>query len=155
MTDGERVGRQTEAREEIHFFVHDQLLGMALGNIWRRAGRVANDQFDPVPGNRIAMGFHVGLRAVQELAPDVGEGAAGLDHHPNLDGLRSRGRRCGSDQRNCDTPPPPRHVRSSFCASHQLITHASYRNALADGSHQSDVTAQTQRKTKVLHVRNG
>ena len=87
----QRVGGEAEARDEIDLVLDDQFLCQTLGDFGRGAGGVLDYQLDLVAGDRVSVLLHVGLGAVHDVPPEIGEGARHLDDHADLDGLRGPG----------------------------------------------------------------
>ena len=111
--DGDRVGGEAEAGEEIDLVALNQLLRVALGDFRLRAAIVAGQQHDLAPGDRVAVLAHIELGAILHplalIGEEAGEGADEADLDRGAAGLvRTRG--CGDEQEGEQERGAPHHA---------------------------------------------
>ena len=85
--DRQRLGRQSEAGQEVDFVAHHQFLRQALGHLRGGPTRVADEHFHLAAGNRRAVDLLERLDARIELLAVVGERPGKRSDDSNPDGV--------------------------------------------------------------------
>jgi hypothetical protein len=98
----ERLGREREARQDIHVVAHHQFLGEALGHVGGRPAGILADELDLAARDLVAILLDVEVDAGLELVRGIGEGARIGQDDPDLQRLlRERGRRKAEPEAEC------------------------------------------------------
>jgi hypothetical protein len=91
-----RVGRQSEAGQDVHVVPRDELLCEALGDVGCGTSRVPLNELDLPPAERVAMKLEVRLHPVDDLGAVVGKRPGEFRDDADLDGRLLR-QRAGCD----------------------------------------------------------